>query len=158
MRWELIKATTEHEVYHLMKDDTKLLSLELNSFSQAARIQCENEKRVFMIRREGFLRNRTVIRNEYGVKVGELGQENRERFISVDEEKFFYSIQNNPLAELMIRDDQQQVIASCTLKTKEGKANVHMGNREEISNAALLMDVCWYLFLPVAKDNVAAYA
>jgi hypothetical protein len=159
MKWELIAATKEHEVYHLMNDNKKLLSLELNSFSQAARIHCEDEKRVFVIRKEGFLRNRTVIRNEYGVKIGELGQENKDRFISVDNEKFYYTYRNNPLAELMIKDHKRETIVTCALKTAEGKARMHMeDNKEEVANAALLMAVCWYLFLPVAKENVAAFA
>lgn len=159
MKWELIKATKEHEVYHLMNEDKKLLSLELNSFSQAARIHCENEKRVFVIRREGFLRNKTVIRNEYGVKIGELGQENKERFIQVDDEKFYYFYRNNPLAELMIRDSNRETVVTCALKTTEGKSKIHLeDNKEDVANAALLMAVCWYLFLPVAKENVAAYA
>jgi hypothetical protein len=159
MKWELTKATNEHEVYELISGDKKLLTLELNSFSQAARVQCNNEKRVFVIRKEGFLRNKTVIRNEYGFKVGELGSENQQNFITVDDEKFYYSYRNNPLAELMIKNDKQQTIASCALSTKLGRTNIHMhGNKDDVSSAALLMAICWYLFLPVAKENMSAYA
>ena len=88
MRWETISASTSNEVYQLLQDDKRLLTLTLHPFSKTARLDCETEKRVFQIRKEGFLRNRTVLRNEYGVKIGELGQENKELFIEVNNEKF----------------------------------------------------------------------
>ena len=75
MRWELHHSTSEHEIYHLLKDDEKLLTLELNIFSNTARVHNKNDKRVFVIRKEGLRRNKTVIRNEYGIKIGELEQD-----------------------------------------------------------------------------------
>ena len=76
MRWETVKSTPEQEVYHLYKDDKKRLTLVLNPFSNSARIECDKEKRVFLLRKEGFRRNKTVIRNEYGIKIAEFGHEN----------------------------------------------------------------------------------
>jgi hypothetical protein len=65
-------------------------------------VEGETEKRVFLIRKEGFLRNKTVLRNEYGIKIGELGHEHMQNFIDLNNERFFYTIHNNPLAELVI--------------------------------------------------------
>src|SRR5437868_683852 len=76
MRWELASSNEKNEVYHLFKDDKAILTLVIDSFSRTARVECNNEKRVFQIRKEGFLRNKMVIRNEYGIRIGELGQEN----------------------------------------------------------------------------------
>ena len=92
MRWESVASTSNNEIYHLYKEDKKLLTLILNPFSNTARVECEKQKRVFLIRKEGFRRNKTVLRSEYGIKIGELGQENKANFIDVNEERFFYTI------------------------------------------------------------------
>jgi hypothetical protein len=90
MRWESVESTSGHELYHLYQDDKKLLSLTLNPFSNSARVECEEQRRVFLIRKEGFLRMRTVIRNEYGVKLGELAENTKDYF--KDLARFFLQI------------------------------------------------------------------
>lgn len=97
MRWESIKSTSNNEIYHLYKGDDKLLTVTLNPFSNSARVECDSQKRIFLIRKEGFRRNKTVLRSEYGIKIGELGQDNKENFIDVNNERFYYAIHNNPL-------------------------------------------------------------
>ena len=67
MRWETVKSTAEQEIYELYKDDQKRLTLIYNPFSNSARVECNKEKRVFLVRKEGFRRNKTVIRSEYGI-------------------------------------------------------------------------------------------
>src|SRR5687768_18028073 len=102
MRWELVSSDARREVYHLFKNDKKILTLVIDPFTNMARVECANEKRIFQLRKEGFLRNKTVIRNEYGIKIGELGQESKENFIDVNNERFYYNIDNGPLAELVL--------------------------------------------------------
>jgi hypothetical protein len=162
MRWESDNSTNNHEIYHLYKDDKKILTLSLNPFSNSARVECEKQKRVFLIRKEGFRRNKTVLRNEYGIKIGELGQDNNVNFIDVNDERFFYSIENNPLAELVLyKETKDKPFVSCGLSTKNGNAAVKFSKDKILSETAhpgLLMALCWYMFLPVAKENVAEFA
>jgi len=162
MRWVSVESTGNHETYHLYKDEKKLLTLILNPFSNTARVECDNQKRVFLIRKEGFLRNKTVLRNEYGIKIGELGQENKEYFIDVNEERFYYTTHNNPLAELVLyKESKDKPFVTCGLSTKEGNASVHFTKDNQLSDTShpgLLMALCWYMFLPVTKENVAAFA
>ena len=162
MRWESDNSTNNHEIYHLYKDDKKILTLSLNPFSNSARVECEKQKRVFLIRKEGFRRNKTVLRNEYGIKIGELGQDNNVNFIDVNDERFFYSIENNPLAELVLyKETKERPFVSCGLSTKNGNAAVKFSKDKILSETAhpgLLMALCWYMFLPVAKENVAEFA
>ena len=158
MRWESEVSPTGNEVYHLYKDDKKILTLTLHPFSGTARVECENEKRIFLIRKEGFLRNKIVIRNEYGFKIGELGHENKEPFITVNSERFFYSIQNSPLAELILyKESKEKPVVSCGLRIQEGSSTIRFKkdkHLEETSNTSLIMALCWYMFLPV-KENLA---
>lgn len=159
MRWESIASASNNEIYHLYKEDKKLLTLILNPFSNTARVECEKQKRVFLIRKEGFRRNKTVLRNEYGIKIGELGQENKANFIAVNNERFFYTTQNNPLAQLVLyKESKENPFVTCGISVKEGNTAVHFTKDKQLaetSHPGLLMALCWYMFLPVTKENVA---
>jgi hypothetical protein len=170
MRWETVNSNNNHEIYHLYKNDKKILSLSINPFSNSARVECEKQKRVFLIRKEGFRRNKTVLRNEYGIKIGELGQENKVNFIDVNDERFFYSIENNPQAELVLyKETKEKPFVTCGLSTKKFSNNDPIGMENaavkfskdkilsETAHPGLLMALCWYMFLPVAKENVAEF-
>lgn len=162
MRWEIASADANQEIYHLFKDDKKILTLIINPFSHTARVECNNEKRVFQLRKEGFLRNKITLRNEYGIKIGELGQENKENFIDVNDERFYYDIHNNPLAELVLyKGSKEKPFVTCGLTSKEGNAEINFKKDKSLSSTShpgLLMALCWYMFLPVAKENVVEYA
>jgi hypothetical protein len=157
MRWESIASNSNNEIYHLYKDDKKLLTLILNPFSNTARVECEKQKRVFLIRKEGFRRHKTVLRNEYGIKIGELGHENKENFIDVNDERFFYTTHNNPLVELVLyKESKEKPFVTCGLSTKEGNSSVDFKKDKQLSDTShpgLLMALCWYMFLPVTKEN-----
>ena len=156
MRWELVSSDARQEVYHLFKKDQKILSLVINPFSNTARVECANEKRVFQLRKEGFLRNKIVIRNEYGIRIGELGQENKENFIDVNDERFYYNIDNGPLAKLeLYKEAKDQPFVTCGINTQEGINFQKDKNLASASHPGLLMALCWYMFLPVAKESVA---
>lgn len=163
MRWEKVSVNPENEVYHLIKNDQKILTLHFHPFSQSARVETGSEQRVFQIRREGFLRNKTVLRSEYGIKIGELGQENGKPFISINEERYYYDVANTPLAELRIfRSQQDQPLVTCGLKTDNGNPEVQFRRDKNqlngIAHSGLLMALCWYMFLPVAQENTIAFA
>ena len=163
MRWEFTAATSGNEVYTLFKADKKLLTVTINPFSSTARVECEKEKRIFLLRKEGFRRNKTVIRTEYGFKIGELGTENKEQFIDVNNERFFYSIQNNPLAQLVLyKEAKDKPVVSCGISTTEQNTSSIDFQKDSSLSAAphpgLLMALCWYMFLPVAKENVVEFA
>jgi hypothetical protein len=161
MKWEIVTTSAGHERYDLWHNEKKLLTLDFHPFTNSARIEYAAEKRVFMIRKEGFLRNKTVLRNEYGVRMGQLGYEKskaNEGQIELDGEKFFYSIHNDPLAELVIyRDTKDKPFVICGLKADNGDTSVQFNKTTELSPSRhfLLMALCWYMFLPIAKESVA---
>ncbi|MBI3138946.1 MAG: hypothetical protein HYZ15_10205 [Sphingobacteriales bacterium] len=162
MRWEPVSSTPDQEVYHLYKDDKKILSLTLHPFSQSARVETESEKRVFQIRKEGFLRNKTVLRSEYGIKIGELGHENGQHFIDINEERYFYAIKDNPLAELLIYKEQKELpLITCGLSTEKGSPEILFKKGHTLANTSqpgLLMALCWYMFLPVTRETLVDLA
>ncbi len=162
MKWDLTTTGSGNEVYTLYKDEKKVLTVTLNPFSNTARVECEKEKRIFLIRKEGLRRNKTVIRSEYGIKIGELGNENGTQYIHVNNERIFYSTRNNPLAELVLyKETPADPLVSCGIKTDNTDTAISFRKESSLSSTShpgLLMALCWYMFLPVAKENVAEYA
>ncbi len=156
MKWEKVLATANKEVYVLSNNNKKLLTLDFHPFTNAARIEYAAEKRVFMIRKEGFLRNKTVLCNEYGVRMGQLLSENKETVIELNNEKFAYTIQNNPQPELVIyKESREQPLMVCGINVdNSGSGEVQVKDRTTPNaQSSLLLALCWYMLLPVAQEN-----
>lgn len=160
MKWENITSTSSSETYQLRHNDKQLLTLTLHPFSNTARVNCEDEKRVFLIRKEGFRRNKTVLRTEYGIKLGELGTDEKGNFISIHEDRFYYSTRQNELTELVLyKDDIGQPLVVCGLDMNNGDTSLRFADGNSlVSHPELLMALSWYMFLPVAKEAMAEAA
>lgn len=163
MKWEIIASSANQETYVLAHNNQKLLSLDFHPFTNSARIEYANEKRVFLIRKEGFLRNKTVLRNEYGIRIGQVGYDKSNPssgVLELNDEKFFYDIQTYPKAELIIfKDSKNNPFVTCDFQKEEKNASINITNQNKLGPAQhfLLMALCWYMFLPVAKNKVAEY-
>jgi len=163
MKWEAVASTIGYSVYALWNNGKKLVTLVFNSSSNAARIEYGNEKRVFLIRKEGFLKNKTVLRNEYGMHIGHTGSENNEDFIVLDNERYFYSVNNNskdPALTIYKQEDKQHPIAVCELAIEEKDMLIDLSGKTKIKDDAkysLLLTLCWYLFHPATAQPQIEY-
>ena len=157
MKWEKVTSTIGQSAYTLWNNGRKLVTLVFNPNSNAARVETDGERRVFLIRKEGF-RNRTILRNEYGVRVGFAGKENNRHFIELDNQRFFYDLApSTQQPSLAIYSDVQQdkPLAVCELDAREKSLLQELQPNKPLSTQAhysLLMALCWYL-LPLVKDE-----
>jgi hypothetical protein len=139
-------------MYALWNNGRKLVTLIFNPSSNAARVEYADEKRVFLIRKEGFLKNKTVLRNEYGIRIGYTGSENNEDFVVLNNERYFYSLNNHGEPSITIyRESKDQPLAVCKLSVEEKDMLIDLSGRPKIKDEAkysLLMMLCWYLFHP----------
>jgi hypothetical protein len=163
MKWEPVTSTIGYSVYALWSNGRKLVTLIFNPSVKAARIEYADEKRVFLIRREGFLKNKTVLRNEYGILIGHTGSENNEAFIVMDNERFFYSLENEKEPAVTIyKTSKDQPLAVCELGVEEKEsllkfAGTNKALKEDTRNS-LLMTLCWYLFQPSKAERALVYS
>ena len=158
MRWETVSATSTNEVYRLWKNDKKLLTLTLHPFSNSARVETADEKRVFLIRKEGFRRNKTVVRNEYGIKLGELGNEDNRNFIDVHAERFYYNIESSAATKLLVyKQSDHEPFIICDIDDANAVSSPMPSRSKQIdSHPGLLMALCWYMLLPATSPQKAA--
>ena len=152
MKWQIAKSTLTQEIYELWSKEKKLLTLEFHSATNSARIEYADEKRVFLIRKEGFLRSKIVLCNEYGIRLGYLVQDNKESYIELNNERFFFDINKTPLPRLIIyKESKDHPFVICELDVKDHTlpANLY---------SSLLLALCWYMFLPVSRKQTAEFA
>ncbi len=154
MRWETVTSSIGHTVYTLWNNGRKLTTLVFNATSNAARIEYANEKRVVLIRDEGFLKNKTVLRNEYGIRIGHTGSEHNENYIVLNDERYFYSVDHDKKPALRIyKDSKDQPLAVCELNIHEGLLS-RAGSKISIAQKtlySLLIGLCWHLFNPTTE-------
>ena len=158
MNWETVKSGLGQKVYALWNNGRKLLTLAFNSGSNFVKIEYGNEKRAFILRYEGIFHNKMVMRNEYGIRLGQVSAESNENFINLNDEKFFYTITEGTEPMLVIyKESKDEPIAVCSLKLDNEKATAS-SVRSSATTHSLLLALCWYLFSPVTKENVPQFA
>jgi len=147
MKWLLVSSSLRQEIYELWNGDEKLLTIYFHPDKGTVRIATNDAKRVFLIGKEGFLRSRKVLRNEYGVRMGQLIydgiQENQGSLVLYDEE-FYYHIGNGSPVEAAIYKNSE-ILLTCELPAVARDHDL------------LILALCWYVTTAV-KVKIEEYA
>jgi hypothetical protein len=134
MKWVQITSNANHKGYELWDNEEKLIAFSYHVVHGTIRI-VSDEPRVFLLRKEGFLKNRTVLLNEYGFKMAALFEETEAQSgqIEIEEKKFKYSIHKGLLKEVFIyAADAERPFIVCDLPSA-------------LNNyIALLLVLCWF--------------
>lgn len=158
MQWETSQSQSGQKEYILWHKNDKVLTLHFHPATNAARVESAREKRVFQIRKEGFLKSKTVMRNEYGVLIGQVRHENKENTIEMENERFFYFTRKRQLSEIIVyKESKEEPVAVCTLNIEAlnfSKDNSLPGKLE----SGLLLSLCWYLENRKVKERESALA
>jgi hypothetical protein len=152
MKWHSTNKDSHQEVYELWDAKEKLLVLAYHPDSATLRISADNEKRVFLIGRKGFLRRRTVLRNEYGVRMGQLIDDTnlaKQGTIEIYKDGFTYVLQNDNKPKASIYRNAEMII-ECELP--DVSKNISSDNHD-----LLMLTLCWYISTSV-KKQVIEYA
>ncbi len=148
MRWETITSGLGSKAFALLNNGRRLLTLAFHPSSNCARVEYENEKRVFLFRREGLFRNRIVLCNEYGIRIGRVGTEKKSQFIELDKDRYFFTISDtsSPAKQIAIYTQSNvPPVAVCSIDTEESSPSAY----------GLIMILCWYLFNPLSGRSLA---
>ena len=147
MKWLLVSSSLRQVIYELWNSDEKLLTIYSHPDKGTLRIATDDAKRVFLIGQDGFLRSRTVLRNEYGIRVGQLVydsiQENQGSVVVHDEE-FNYQIGNSSPIEAAIYKNSE-ILLTCELPAVAKDHDL------------LILALCWYLATTV-RIKIEEYA
>jgi len=152
MKWETVTSTIEESVFALWNNGKKLITLVFHPASSAARVEYADERRVFLIRQEGLLKNRTVLCNEYGIRMVHAGSENNRPFIELDQERFFYNVDNKQEPAVTIyKESKDKPLAVCALALPD---HIQGNAAQNKAKYGLLMTLCWYLKTRIGANSV----
>jgi hypothetical protein len=155
MKWLSITTRVQEKIYELWNSKEKLLALAYHPASGTLRMSADDEKRVFLIGREGFLRRRTVLRNEYGIRIGQLtydSNQDNEGLIDVYEEDFTYVLQSDPNPKASI---YRNTVLLAVAELPAISEDINSDNYD-----LLMLVLCWYMSTTVKKhvqETISAY-
>ena len=164
MKWVNVSNNSSGFHYELWREDKKLVSLSISNCTKISRIECASDKRLFFIEKKGFLQNRTVIKNEYGILMGELHGETWEAdkgVIELDGKKYAYSLYTEEEPGLVIYEElTKKPLVKCNLAAANDEAAAVMKKSRSLHDTkypSLLMALCWYLLkLSEAEAGIPA--
>ncbi|AHF17679.1 hypothetical protein [Niabella soli] len=149
MQWKTITSGIGNTAFGLWNNGQKMLTLAYKPTSNALYLEAaDGEKRQFHYKRKGLFKNKLILQNEYGAELGKIIKEGKEKYIEIDDKKFYLSLKNNGTNEIEIIDSlKHQPVAVCS---------VEAANSNDLTNYSLLMVMCFYLFRAHAgKLNLA---
>lgn len=151
MKWVSVNNGTTNESFELWGEDKKLANISFSNHTRFARIVSVLGKRIFSFEKRGFLASREIIRNEYGIKMGEVEETKPgagKGYVESNGEKFFFIYNENNMGELMLYDEfMQKSLLTCSFNTL---ANPFTKPKSLLNTkfASLLLVLCWYNFQP----------
>jgi len=135
MKWTLVSSNGHYEIYELWDNKEKLLAFSYHVVHGTARI-FSDEPRVFILRKEGFLKTKTALLNEYGIKMAILTEETdtHSGLIEMDRKKLTFFIHNHEV--LIYSAESEKPVIVCDLPVS-------------LSNyMAQILLLCWYKLQP----------
>lgn len=137
-------ATGRLNSFDVRDNGQKLLTLTFNPSLGTTRFEYGNNRRMFMMDKQGFPWNRVALKNEYGITMGYLGHEKwhtrDEGFIQIDNEKFFYYISHEqPVGLVIYKNSKEEPLLVCSL------ADISDHPTRIDKAKSLLMTLAWYL-------------
>ncbi len=157
LKWVTTPVKQGFQSYELWNEEHCLVSLSINPFSQTTILQCADSRRQFKIEKEGFLRSRTIIKNEYGVKIGQLGLDNwfsDNGYVDFNMQRFHFQVtQNNPRQIIIYKHHSRNPLIICELSQEIGMSSNAIAQTDELDKSpCLLMAICWFMFMPAGKQ------
>jgi hypothetical protein len=150
-----VKHFPGQEDYLLKEDEMTVLKLCYKQELHTARIETEKERRVLIIDDEGLLKTKLILKNEYGVRIGQLMYDNfsdSKGTVEIENKQFRFSLKNTSFPELSIyKNLKRSLLYSCLLSFNEknyGSVNHekdHKNFKTQISS--LIIAISRYLFL-----------
>ncbi|MBD0287520.1 MAG: hypothetical protein ICV84_10835 [Flavisolibacter sp.] len=134
MNWELSRRTDLYNFWTL-QDEQPLAKLKYGVDAQSLRLTYSRQ-RLFFLEPGGLFHNKVLIKNEYGLTIGEhhiSHKDYQSGSLYVQEAKFHYHKENDTL---IIVNKQNQILADCTITILN-----ELGDNEF---TALLFGLTWF--------------
>ena len=161
MKWVSVNNGTSLENFELWGDDKKLADITFSKHTRFARIASNLGKRIFSFEKRGFLTTKEIIKNEYGIKMGEVEEDRpgaRRGHVELDGKKYLFVYNENNSGELVLYDEfMQKNLLTCSFNMVT-KSFAKTRSLFDSKFASLLLVLCWYTFQPHSTSVAEAIA
>ena len=151
-----VKQLPGQQEYLLKEDDKTVLKLCYKKDLHTARVETEKERRVLIIDDEGLLKTKSVLKNEYGVRIGSLNYDNfsdSQGSVDIENIKYRFNVKNGEALELNIyKGSRRNLVYNCQLLSDDISSRI-----KGAQTASLIIAISWYLFLKEAVKLVPAF-
>jgi len=141
-----IKQLPGQQDYLLKEDDKTVLKLRYKKDLHTARVETEKERRVLIIDDEGLLKTKSVLKNEYGIRIGSLNYDNfsdTQGSVDIENIKYRFIVKNSETSELNIyKGSRRNLVYNCQLVFDDISSRIKGSQK-----SSLIIAVSWYLFL-----------
>ena len=158
MKWVSVNNGTSGENFELWKDDaTKLADISFSKGTRIARFVSNLTRRLFFFERRAWFSRKAVIKNEYGIKMGNVEEIKAGKgYVEVDGKKYFFVYNNS--GEVELYDElMEKSLLRCSFNTLANGFNKTKSLLDS-KFPTLLMVLCWYAFQPHSANSAADIA
>jgi hypothetical protein len=149
MKWLSLSVDSREKMYELKENKQTLLTLTFHPASKTIRISSEDEKRVFLLEKKGLLKSRTVLRNEYGVKMGQINHDSNHDIqgaIEIEEDQFTYTLYDNAPSKVAVYRNGD-ILFVCEMPEI-------LKTHQKRDRDLLILTLGWYISYAVKKQEV----
>ncbi len=150
MQWVKVNTNTPSETFELWQDDKKVASTSFNNKSHIVRMASTVGKRLFFYGNKGWFSRTPVIKNEYGITLGQLEAETEtgeKGFVELDGKRYHYQLNAGESISLELFDDElKKSVASCSFGNVVSKGFTKTKSLMSTRFPQLLLLLCWYSF------------
>lgn len=149
MKWVNVINGESGQDFELWENGEKLAGVTFSKHTRFARIVSNLGKRIFSFEKKGFLSAKEIIRNEYGIKMGELEETKSgagKGYIDLNGVKYNFTYNKNSSGELLVFAESKKAdLITCSfdslLKSFPAAASL-----QGTKLSSLLLVLCWCSF------------
>lgn len=142
-----IESNSSKESFKFWEDEQLIADISFNQQTRFVRVVSKLGKRMFSFEKRGFLHPKKVIRNEYGIKLGNLDELKPgagKGTVELEGKKYIYVYDRNNTGELTLYDEaMQKNLFTCSMNALAFGIN-KTKSLLDTKFASLLLLLCWY--------------
>jgi hypothetical protein len=163
MQWT--RNETDNLVSFELNHGGQIISrLTFDKYKSYQEANCLIDGKEYILKPGDFWNSHTLLTDKEGKEVATLTNEkdnNRKWVLNIGDKKFFIHYHTHPLFELVIYDDAYLFLLTCKVTTHHHEKQIDLAFHEAIEKLEekdILATIGWYLFIPVAQENMLSYA
>jgi len=151
--WVHAPSSLGVKVFELRSEDKKLLTVVFNESGHSVKLETIGNRRTFKLEKEGILKPKTSIINEYGVKIGQFVADlmhPKDGRLSLNDEQYAVTHYRGTLNRLKVQEVHTRVnLFQCTIFENANQSEIQFTEPITVEKfSTTILTLSWILLLP----------